>query len=74
MTPRLREWFEAEPWRTASELLERLQGEQPGKFSDKLLRTLQRRLKDWRREVARKMVFGAEAGEAAEPELLSSNV
>jgi hypothetical protein len=74
VTPRLREWFDAEPWRTASELLERLQGEQPGLFPDRLLRTLQRRLKDWRREVAHKLVFGVGAGETAEPELLSSNL
>jgi hypothetical protein len=43
---RLREWFEAEPWRTA---LERLQDEEPGIYPVGLLRTLQRRLKIWRR-------------------------
>ena len=74
VTPRLREWFEAEPWRTSSEFLEQLQGEQPGLFPDKLLRTLQRRLKEWRREAAHKMVFGIGAGETADPELLSSNI
>jgi hypothetical protein len=74
VTPRLREWFEVEPWRTSSEFLERLQGEQPGLFPDKLLRTLQRRLKEWRREAAHKMVFGIGAGETTEPELLSSNI
>ena len=45
-------WFEAEPWRTARELLERLQGEQLGVYPDGRLRTLQRRLKGWRRQVA----------------------
>ena len=48
----VRGWFEAEPWRTARELLERLRGEHPGVHSDGQLRTLQRRLKVWRREVA----------------------
>jgi hypothetical protein len=61
VTTRVREWFEAEPWRTARELFERLQDEQPGVFPDGQRRTLQRRLKDWRRELAHTMVFGAEA-------------
>ena len=74
VTPRLREWFKAEPWRTSSELLERLQGEQPDLFPDGLLRTVQRRLKEWRREAAHKMVFGIGAGETAEPAQLSFNL
>ena len=61
----MREWFEAEPWRTARELLERLQGEHPGVYPDGQLRTLQRRLKGWRREVAHTLVFGPAAGEDA---------
>jgi hypothetical protein len=52
-------WFTAEPWRTSRELLERLQAEQPGIYPDGLLRTLQRRLKIWRSEIAHNMVFGA---------------
>lgn len=51
--------FEAEPWRTSRELFERLQGEQPGVFPDGQLRTLQRRIKGWRREMAHMMVFGS---------------
>ena len=54
----LRGWHEAEPWRTGRELLERLQREQPGIYADGLLRTLQRRVKVWRREVAHTLVFG----------------
>jgi hypothetical protein len=50
VTERVREWFEAEPWRTLRELFERLQSEWPGVFPDGQLRTLQRRLKEWRRE------------------------
>jgi hypothetical protein len=56
----MRDWFEAEPWRTARELFERLRREQPGVFPDGQLRTLQRRLKAWRREAAHVMVFGNE--------------
>jgi hypothetical protein len=56
VTTALRVWFEAEPWHTSRELLERLQ--HPGFYPDGQLRTLQRRLKEWRREAARRMVFG----------------
>lgn len=67
VTARLREWFEAEPWRTSRELLERLQAEQPGAYPDGRLRTLQRRPKGWRREVAHTTVFGtAPDGERAD--------
>ena len=59
VTEQLHSWFEAEPWRTSRELFERLQAEQPGAYGDGQLRTLQRRLKGWRREVAHRMVFGA---------------
>jgi len=52
VTEQLHSWFEAEPWRTSRELFERLQVEQPGAYGDGQLRTLQRRLKGWRREVA----------------------
>ncbi len=48
VTMQLREWFEAEPWHTARELFERLQAEFPADYPDGQLRTLQRRLKDWR--------------------------
>jgi hypothetical protein len=67
VTALLRGWFEAEPWRTSRELFERLQQEHPGNFPEGQLRTLQRRVKAWRRELAQQMVFGAKAsGEAAD--------
>ena len=67
VTTLVREWFEAEPWRTSRELFERLQEVQPGVFPNGQLRTLQRRLKEWRYGTAHKMVFGAEpAGETPE--------
>ena len=58
MTGQLRSWFEAEPWRTGRELLERLQTEYPDAYTDQLLRTLQRRLKIWRGEIAHNLVLG----------------
>jgi hypothetical protein len=59
VTAQLEVWFAAEPWRTSRELLERLQAEQPGGYPDGLIRTLQRRVKEWRRTAAHRMVFGA---------------
>jgi hypothetical protein len=59
VTVQLHAWFTAEPWRTSRELLERLQAEYPGSYPTGLLRTLQRRLKIWRSEIAHTMVFGA---------------
>jgi hypothetical protein len=59
VTTVLREWFEAEPWRTSRELFERLQAEYPGMYPDGQLRTCQRRLKEWRRETALRLVFGS---------------
>ncbi len=62
VTEQLQTWFEAEPWQTGRELLQRLQTEHPGRYPDCLLRTLQRRLKIWRAECARDMVFGPTKG------------
>ena len=45
--------------RTSSELLARLQSEYPGVYPQKLLRTLQRRLKAWRSEEATALLFGS---------------
>ena len=59
VTPQLREWFEAEPWRTGAELLTMLQAAYPGAYPDKLLRTLQRRLKWWRSRQASALLFGS---------------
>ena len=57
--PRIVMWLETEPDRTAKELLERLRSESPGSFPGAQLRTLQRRVKEWRRQAARRLVFAA---------------
>ncbi len=59
--PQLRAWFDEAPDRTARELLDRLRGCRPGSYGEAQLRTLQRRLKLWRGEAARQLVFGASA-------------
>src|SRR3954463_14770429 len=48
-----------EPTATAKELFQRLQARMPGLFTAGQLRTLQRRVKQWRTEIARRLVSGA---------------
>jgi len=47
--PRIVTWLDAEPNRTAKDLLERLRAESPSEYNDARLRTLQRRVKDCNR-------------------------
>jgi hypothetical protein len=58
VTAQLQAWFLEQPWQTSRQLLDRLQAEVPGTYPDKLLRTLQRRVKQWRRASAHRLVFG----------------
>lgn len=51
-------WLQQAPDHTAKGLLERLTEKYPGQFSPKLLRTLQRRVGEWRRTMARRLVLG----------------
>ena len=67
VTAELRAWFEADPSRSGGELLVRLQAAYPGRYPDCLLRTVQRRLKIWRAEVASALVFGASQRAATAP-------
>jgi hypothetical protein len=55
-------WFEDGPEQTGVMLLRRLQGEHPGVYHDNLLRTLQRRLGQWRAQKAQQLVFGVDHG------------
>ena len=57
--PIIREWLETDPDSNAQELLSRLQEERPGEFHDGHIRTLQRRVKEWRSARARELVFAA---------------
>lgn len=67
VTNELRLWFDEEPWRTGRQLLERLQGRYPDEYPDQLLRTVQRRVKEWRREKAHVMIFGSVPEVASQP-------
>lgn len=55
--PQINGWLEDEPDQTGVELLARLQQTHPGRFPDGQLRTLQRRLADWRLAAAHRLVF-----------------
>src|SRR6185295_5896742 len=57
----VQEWLSDEPTATAKELSERLQTRMPGMFPIGQLRTLQRRVKQWRTDIARRLVLGAGA-------------
>jgi len=63
--PTLFAWFEDSPDQTAKALFRRLQGERPGLFPDHQLRTLQRRVRQWRMQRARRLVFGVHNGATA---------
>jgi hypothetical protein len=51
-------WLESDPDATGKDLFERLQREYPRTFPDGQLRTLQRRLKEWRNRMAHRFAFG----------------
>jgi hypothetical protein len=62
-------WLQESPESTAKELFERLQCEYPGLFADGQLRTLQRRVREWRQVMARQLVYscmneGAQVGKS----------
>lgn len=61
--PSVCEWLETDPDQTAKALFQRLQRESPDAFSDGQLRTLQRRVKQWRRHKAHQLVFGMNQGD-----------
>jgi hypothetical protein len=56
--PEILLWLQQEPQATAKSLFERLDREYPGRFPDGQLRTLQRRIREWRQVMARQLVYG----------------
>ena len=59
--PTIMAWFEETPEETALALFRRLQIKHPGAFPDNQLRTLQRRVCQWRAQKARELVFGVDS-------------
>jgi hypothetical protein len=58
--PQVQQWLTEQPDANAKDPFLRLQGSMPGVFAPGQLRTLQRRIKQWRSEVARQLVLGVE--------------
>lgn len=52
------DWLQQEPDVTGKNLLKRLQYKYPGRFVNGQCRTLQRRIKEWRKIMARELVYG----------------
>ncbi|MEO6603425.1 MAG: DDE-type integrase/transposase/recombinase [Polyangiaceae bacterium] len=67
--PTILQWLDVAPDQTALMLLDRLHDEHLGEFPEPLLRTLQRRLKGWRADAARRLVFGTEFHQGADTSL-----
>jgi hypothetical protein len=57
-------WLQATPEITAKSLFQRLKKEHPGQFVDGQLRTLQRRVKEWRYIMAKKLVYAFMDGDS----------
>ena len=60
--PEILLWLQEEPEAPAKSLLERLHREYPGRFPKGQLRTLQRRIREWRRVLARQLVYACLEG------------
>src|SRR5579883_1908003 len=63
--PEILLWLQQDPEATAKSLMERLQRDYPGRFAEGQLRTLQRRIHEWRRVTARSLVHGCLVGNEA---------
>ena len=59
--PQVLQWLHEQPDANAKDLFLRLQESKSGAFPPGQLRTLQRRVKQWRSEIARQLVFGLES-------------
>jgi hypothetical protein len=66
--PEILLWLQHDPDSTAKSLMERLQRDFPGRFPDVQLRTLQRRVREWRHVMARSLVHGIRDGNGADEE------
>jgi hypothetical protein len=58
-------WLQEDPEATAKSLFERLDRAYPGRFPGGQLRTLQRRIREWRRVMARELVYACLEGKEA---------
>jgi hypothetical protein len=59
-------WLQEDPDAVANELFKRLQQENPGRFCDGQLRTLQRRVREWRQVMAKELIYACMDGGKAD--------
>jgi hypothetical protein len=62
--PTVKQWLEHDPNACAKELFIRLRTVSPDRFTPGQLRTLQRRVKQWRKDIAFQLVFSGTDGAA----------
>ena len=60
-------WLQTQPDATSKALMARLQAEHPDRFSEAQLRTMQRRVKEWRGIMAKELVYAGTAEPFTEP-------
>jgi hypothetical protein len=60
--PKVQQWLNEKPDALSKDLFERLLVDLPNSFQPGQLRTLQRRVKEWKTTIARQLVLGAETG------------
>ena len=60
--------MQAEPDATGKALMARLQSECPDRFTEAQLRTMQRRVKEWRGIMAKELVHAGTAAASTEPD------
>src|SRR5512135_19982 len=63
--PEILLWLQQDPDSTAKSLTERLHRDYPGRFPEGQLRTLQRRIREWRHVMARSLVHACQDGNGA---------
>ena len=72
--PQIQQWLNEQPDANAKELFRRLQASMPGVFPPGQLRTLQRRVQQWRSEIARQLVLGVDPASESEKDATCSAV
>lgn len=72
--PQVQLWLNEQPDANAKDLFLRLQESMPGAFPPGQLRTLQRRVKQWRSEIARQLVLGLESDLEIDREMCPAGV
>jgi hypothetical protein len=71
--PVLLGWLEERPDMDAKEMLKRLQASGYGSYTDGQLRTLQRRVREWRRRIAHDLIYGTDVAQVGTVEAIETD-